>query len=127
MQHKQPAITVSVVSEYLPEQSSALDRRYVFAYHIEIANTGEAAAQLISRHWIITDADQQVQEVMGEGVIGEQPVIQPGQTYQYSSGAILKTPVGTMQGTYQMIDQHTGAPFNANIPVFRLASPMAIN
>lgn len=127
MQRHQPSIQVQVVSEYLPEQSSPRDKRFVFAYHVQIENSGQASAQLISRHWVITNADQEVQEVMGEGVIGEQPIIHPGQTYRYSSGAILKTPVGTMQGAYQMINQSTGAPFNATIPVFRLASPLSIN
>lgn len=120
-------IRVLVRSEYISAQSSTEEQRFVFAYHVTIENRGSTAAKLLSRHWIITDGDQHVQEVKGDGVIGQQPTIEPGDSYKYSSGAVIKTPVGTMQGSYQMIDEISGSAFNANIPVFRLASPNAIN
>lgn len=119
-------IAVQVESEYIPDQSSAEDHRFVFAYHVKIENRGNLPAQLISRHWIITDGNQRVQEVRGEGVIGEQPTILPGETYHYSSGAVLQTPVGSMKGSYQMVDA-TGIPFDAPIPIFTLASPTALH
>src|SRR3712207_6301837 len=96
-------ITVSTRAAFVPEQSDAEGSRYVFAYTIRIENTGTLAAQLVSRHWIITDADNKVQEVKGEGVVGEQPLLQPGQSFEYTSGAAIATPVGTMRGTYQMV------------------------
>ena len=119
-------IEVRVISEYVPGQSNSDANRYVFAYHVSIENRGTIPAQLLSRHWIITDGNQKVQEVKGEGVIGEQPTIMPGETYQYSSGTVLQTLVGSMQGSYSMIDA-TGAEFNANIPVFTLAFPRALH
>jgi len=94
----------------------------VFAYTITIRNEGEVAAKLLTRHWIITDADARVSEVRGDGVVGEQPYLKPGQGFRYSSGAVLETPVGTMQGSYQMIADD-GARFDAPIPAFRLAMP----
>lgn len=119
-------IQVQVSSEYVPDQSSAEAGRYVFAYHVTIENHGTLPAQLLSRHWIITDGNQQVQEVRGEGVIGEQPTIMPGEAYQYSSGTVLQTPVGSMHGSYQMIDA-TGLKFDATIPVFTLATPRSLH
>lgn len=119
-------IAVHVISEYMAEQSNAAENRFVFAYHVRIENHGRLPAQLLSRHWIITDGNQKVQEVRGEGVIGEQPTIMPGETYEYSSGAVLQTPVGSMQGSYQMRDA-TGETFETPIPIFTLASPMALH
>lgn len=119
-------IAIHVVSEYIPDQSNAAESRFVFAYHVRIENHGMRPAQLLSRHWIITDGNQKVQEVKGEGVIGEQPTIQPGETFEYSSGAVLQTPVGSMKGSYQMVDA-TGETFDATIPIFTLASPTALH
>ena len=115
-------IRVEVESSYLEEQSEPDERRYVFSYTITIRNEGTLAAKLLTRHWIITDADGRVQEVRGDGVVGEQPRIQPGQDFRYSSGAVIETPVGSMQGSYQMVDD-AGARFDAPIPAFRLAIP----
>ena len=119
-------ITVKVKSEYLPEQSSPQDNRYVFAYHISISNQGLQDARLLTRHWVITDGEARTEEVRGDGVIGEQPLIAVGQSYQYSSGAVLKTPVGSMHGSYGMMDE-TGARFDATIPAFRLAVPRMLH
>ena len=119
-------ISIMVKSEYIPDQSNSRENRYVFAYHVTIENHGTQPTQLISRHWVITDGNQKIQEVRGEGVIGEQPTIMPGERYQYSSGAVLQTPVGSMQGSYQMVDE-TGNQFNAPIPIFTLASPTALH
>jgi ApaG protein len=118
------AIASSVV--YLADQSSPEERRYVFGYTISISNKGTSAAQLLTRRWLITDADGRVQEVHGDGVIGQQPEIMPGQTHSYSSGAVIETPVGTMEGQYGMITK-SGTSFEAPIPVFRLAVPGVLN
>ncbi|MCC7462177.1 MAG: Co2+/Mg2+ efflux protein ApaG [Gammaproteobacteria bacterium] len=115
-------IRVDVQTNYLEEQSEPRERRYVFAYTITIRNEGGIAARLLTRHWIITDANGRVQEVRGDGVVGEQPHLEPVQGFRYSSGAVIETPVGSMQGSYQMIDDD-GAHFDAPIPVFRLAIP----
>ena len=115
-------IRVSVQTSYLPEQSDPGSERYVFSYTITIHNAGEEAARLLRRHWIITDANGKVQEVRGDGVVGEQPHLAPGQGFRYSSGAILETPVGTMEGSYQMITDE-GRNFDAPIAPFRLAMP----
>src|SRR5690606_16334848 len=96
-------INVSVTSEFLPDQSDAAGQRWVFAYHVTIANRGAQSARLLTRHWVITDGEERVQEVHGEGVIGQQPSIAPGQSFKYSSGAILETAVGSMYGSYQML------------------------
>jgi ApaG protein len=120
------SIEVSVTAEYLPEQSNPDARRYAFAYHVTISNTGNKAAKLLSRHWIITDGSGQVEEVRGEGVVGEQPVLAPGQQHHYSSGAVLETPVGSMRGSYQFISSD-GTSFSAAIPVFTLALPRSLN
>ncbi|HEX5392573.1 MAG TPA: Co2+/Mg2+ efflux protein ApaG [Rhodocyclaceae bacterium] len=119
-------IQVQVRSEYLPDQSNPEANRYTFAYHITITNTGSVTTQLISRHWIITDAEGQVQEVRGLGVVGEQPLLRPGETYEYSSGSTFATPVGTMRGTYQMTAED-GTRFDAEIPEFILAMPRVLH
>lgn len=115
-------IDVSVVSRYLPEQSQPEKNRYAFAYSVTIQNNGQLPAQLLSRHWLITDGDGHVQEVRGPGVIGKQPLIEPGQSHSYDSGTLLSTQVGTMQGSYQMLAED-GHPFDAPIAPFRLAVP----
>ena len=115
-------IRVDVETSYLEDQSEPRERRYVFSYTITIRNEGEVAARLLTRHWVITDANGRVQEVRGDGVVGEQPYLKPGQGFRYSSGAVLETPVGAMQGSYQMLADD-GARFDAPIPVFRLAMP----
>lgn len=119
-------IRVDVQSEYLPEQSSPAEQRYVFAYHIAITNEGTRSARLLNRHWVITDGEAHVEEVRGDGVIGQQPLIAPGETYRYSSGAVLKTPVGSMHGSYGMVDEQGGS-FAATIPAFRLAVPRMLH
>jgi len=115
-------IRVDVVTHFVEEQSSAGDGRFVFAYTITIRNEGTVPARLLSRHWIITDANGKVQEVVGDGVVGEQPHLEPGEGFRYSSGAILETPVGSMQGKYRMIAAD-GAHFDAPIAPFTLAVP----
>lgn len=119
-------ISVEAVAQYIADQSAPDDERFVFAYHITIRNTGEVAAQLISRHWIITDSNNKVQEVRGQGVIGEQPRLAPGEEFRYSSGCVLETPVGTMQGSYQMTAED-GHRFDAEIPPFVLAMPRTLH
>lgn len=119
-------IEISVRTEYLPRQSEPHNHQYAFAYHISIANRGKENAQLISRHWIITDSNESRREVQGQGVVGEQPVISPGDVYQYSSGVILETEIGTMSGSYQMRSE-SGDAFDAPIPTFLLAIPNAIH
>jgi ApaG protein len=115
-------ISVEVETSYVDEQSDPKERRYVFAYTITIRNEGAVPAKLLTRHWIITDANGKVQEVRGDGVVGEQPHLKPGQGFRYSSGAVLETPVGAMQGSYQMVDDE-GQRFDAPIRPFRLAMP----
>ncbi len=115
-------IRVRVHSQYLADQSSPHDDRYVFAYTITISNEGARTAQLRTRHWIITDARGTVEEVRGDGVVGEQPRLAPGQSFQYTSGCVLQTPIGTMQGTYRMW-RDDGSYFDAQIAAFSLASP----
>lgn len=119
---KKYAIEVCVETAYLEQESSPDENQFVFAYTISIHNAGSVAAQLLSRHWIITNADNKVYQVQGEGVIGEQPYLEPGQTYQYTSGAMIDTPVGTMQGSYHMVAAD-GALFEAEISPFILAMP----
>lgn len=119
-------IDVLVETEFLPEQSSAEYQRWVFAYHIRILNRGAMTARLLTRHWIITDGEERVREVHGEGVVGEQPSIAPGQEFQYSSGAVLQTEVGSMRGNYQMLAED-GTCFDAPIPAFTLAVPRALH
>lgn len=119
-------IDVLVETEFLPDQSSAEYQRWVFAYHIRILNRGAMTARLLTRHWVITDGEERVREVHGEGVVGEQPSIAPGQEFQYSSGAVLQTEVGSMQGSYQMLAED-GTCFDAPIPAFTLAVPRALH
>jgi ApaG protein len=120
------SIRVSVETSYVAEQSDPDAQRYVFSYTITILNEGSAAAKLLRRHWLITDANGKVLEVRGDGVVGEQPHLQPGQGFRYSSGAILETPVGTMEGSYAM-QEDDGALFDAPISPFRLAVPGVLN
>ncbi len=115
-------IDVTVNTSYIEDQSEPEDNQYVFAYTITLHNTGQQAAQLESRHWIITDANGQTQEIRGEGVVGEKPLLRSGDEYQYTSGAIIETPVGSMRGSYQMIAED-GTKFDAPIPVFTLSTP----
>ena len=119
-------ITVTTRTTYVPGQSDTERGRYVFAYTITLKNTGTVAAQLISRHWIITDANNQVQEVRGFGVVGEQPKLAPEQTFEYTSGTAIATPVGTMRGTYQMVGDD-GSEFEAPIPEFTLSIPRILH
>jgi ApaG protein len=119
-------IRVRVESHYDPERSDTDREHWFFIYTIRIANEGSETAQLISRHWIITDADGKVEEVRGPGVIGEQPVLEPGQSFEYSSGCPLGTSFGTMHGTYQMVTRN-GEHFDVTIAPFALSLPYAIN
>jgi len=115
-------IRISVKTEFLPSESDVTGERYVFAYTISVENHGVQAAKLLSRHWIITDAENRVQEVKGEGVIGEQPRLNNGESFRYTSGTMIQTPVGSMQGSYQMIADD-GYTFDAVIAPFTLAMP----
>ena len=115
-------IRVDVETSYLDEQSDPREARYVFSYTITIRNEGQVPARLLTRHWVITDANGKVEEVHGDGVVGEQPYLKPGQGFRYSSGAVIETPVGSMQGSYQMLGDD-GAQFDAPIEPFRLAMP----
>ena len=127
MTEKQPyKIEVKVETTYIQEQSIPEEDRYVFAYTITIKNVGAITAQLLNRHWIITDANNKVQEVKGEGVVGEQPNLAPGDTFQYTSAAMIETPVGCMQGSYQMLAEN-GVEFNAEIPAFNLSTPHTLH
>ena len=119
-------IQVDVRSTYVVEHSSPDDGRYVFAYTVTIRNTGEVAAQLRTRHWIITDANARVQEVRGDGVVGEQPRLAPGEAFQYTSAAMLETPVGSMYGSYQMVADD-GHRFDAPIAAFTLSVPNVVH
>ena len=117
-----PRIRVDVETSYIEEQSDPRDKRFVFSYTITIRNDGPVPARLLTRHWIITDANGNVKETRGDGVVGEQPYLKPGQGFRYSSGAVIETPVGTMQGSYQMVTDN-GQRFDAPIAPFRLAMP----
>jgi ApaG protein len=119
-------IRVSVESRFEPERSSPEDGQWFFSYHVRIANEGERVAQLLSRHWIITDGDGREQEVRGPGVVGEQPVLEPGEAFEYTSGCPLQTPVGSMRGTYRMVGPG-GEAFDAVIAPFGLGEPRAVN
>lgn len=125
-QEKQYDIAVSAATQYLADQSDEASGRYVFAYTITIRNAGNVAAQLISRHWIITDSQGLVQEVRGLGVVGAQPLLQPGESYEYTSGAAIATAVGTMKGSYQMVAAD-GKRFDAPIPEFTLSVPRVLH
>lgn len=127
MNSKSPyTIDVEVETRFVPDQSQPADNRYVFAYTITLRNAGGAAAQLMTRHWVITDANGKVEEVRGDGVVGEQPWMRPGDTYQYTSGAVLETSVGTMQGSYRMVADD-GTHFDAMIPAFVLSIPRTLH
>lgn len=119
-------INVKVEPFYIEDQSAPDENRYVFAYTVNIQNLGQAAAKLVSRHWIITDANGKIQEVRGQGVVGEQPYLRPGEAFQYTSGAVLDTAVGTMQGSYQMVGEN-GDQFSAEIPIFTLSIPRTLH
>jgi ApaG protein len=119
-------IDVSVVTRYLPEQSQPEQNRFAFAYTVTISNNGELPAKLISRHWVITDGDGRVQEVRGAGVVGQQPLIEAGASHTYSSGTVMTTRVGIMQGSYQMLAED-GKRFDASIAPFRLAVPGSLH
>src|SRR5215831_4877818 len=123
---KRYGIEVVTKPAFLADQSDPAKNQYVFAYTITITNTGNVTAQLISRHWFITDGDHRVQEVKGLGVIGQQPVLKPGEKFEYTSGASLPTPVGTMRGTYQMVGED-GQSFEAPIPSFTLSVPRTLH
>ena len=120
------SIKVAAQAFYLEEQSDPEQDRYVFAYMVLIQNQGNVAARLISRHWIITDANNKIEEVRGEGVVGEQPYLRPGEGFQYTSGAILDTAVGSMKGSYQMLADD-GVTFKAEIPPFVLSIPRTLH
>lgn len=125
-QEKHHEIEISTTTRYLPEQSDEPANRYVFAYTVTIRNVGSSTAQLISRHWIITDSSGQVQEVRGLGVVGAQPLLRPGESYEYSSGTSIATSVGTMRGSYQMVGED-GSRFDAAIPEFTLSVPRVLH
>lgn len=124
----EPADPIQIVVEtaYIPEQSEPARKRYAFAYTITINNRGLVPARLLSRHWVITDATGKVQEVRGDGVVGEQPYLEPGESFRYTSGAVLETPFGTMQGSYRMV-RDDGSHFDAPIAPFRLAMPHVLH
>ena len=119
-------IAVSVETRFIDDQSQPQLNRYVFAYTITIHNRGTIAAQLLSRHWVITDANGEIREVRGDGVVGEQPRMRPGEGYEYTSGAVLETAVGTMSGSYQMVAED-GTRFDADIPAFVLSIPRTLH
>jgi ApaG protein len=118
--------SVTVITEFLPDQSDIQAGRYAFSYHIIIINTGTVAAQLISRHWVIADAEKKVQEVRGLGVVGEQPLLQPSASFEYVSGTVLSTAVGTMHGSYQFTAVD-GTQFEVAIPAFTLTMPRVLH
>jgi len=126
VQEKRYDIAVSAATQYLVEQSDERAGRYVFAYTITLRNLGSVAAQLVSRHWIITDAQGLVQEVRGLGVVGAQPLLKPGESFEYTSGTSIATPVGTMRGAYQMVAED-GTKFEAPIPEFTLSVPRVLH
>jgi ApaG protein len=119
-------VSINVESEYLKDHSEPLANRHVFAYTVTISNHGIENVQLLSRHWLITDGKNKVQEVKGEGVIGEQPTIKPGSQFSYTSSAMLETSTGTMEGSYQMLSQ-SGENFDTPIPLFMLSRPGALH
>ena len=120
------AIEVIVATRFLDDQSIPEDDRYVFAYTIRIRNAGTEPARLLARHWVITDANGKVQEVRGDGVVGEQPRLEPGEQFEYTSGAVLETPLGTMQGSYRMVADD-GTEFDAPIASFTLSIPRTLH
>jgi len=120
-------IRVQVESNYLPERSDPDENQWLFVYKVLVTNESPRAVQLLGRHWIITDSDGRVEEVKGKGVVGEQPVLEPGETFEYTSGCPLRTPFGTMQGVYQMVVIESGEKFDAEIAPFSLSEPYAVN
>ena len=126
MPSPQHAIEVIVATRFLDDQSVPENDRYVFAYTIRIRNAGSVPAQLLARHWVITDANGKVQEVRGEGVVGEQPRLEPGEHFEYTSGAVLETPLGTMRGSYRMVADD-GTEFDAPIASFTLSIPRTLH
>lgn len=125
-EHKPADIDISVRTQYMQEQSDPENNRYVFAYTIGIENKGEKPVKLLSRHWIITDDNEKVEEVRGSGVVGQQPLIAPGQVFHYTSGAVLTTGFGTMQGSYEMLSED-GEKFAAPVPAFLLSRPLSVH
>ena len=123
---KRREVTVTAQTRYVPEQSDESKERFVFAYTITIRNTGKLTAKLRSRHWIITDGREKINEVRGLGVVGEQPVLKPGQSFEYTSGTIIATPVGVMRGSYEMVTED-GVAFDAQIPPFTLSVPRILH
>lgn len=119
-------ISIEVEPAYIEEQSDPDHAQYVFSYTVTIINDGTVPAKLLTRHWVITDADGDIQEVKGEGVVGEQPYLKPGEAFQYTSGTLMKTPVGSMQGSYQMLADD-GIRFDAPIPEFYLVVPKTLH
>jgi len=119
-------IRVTVSSAYVPAQSTPKTHRYVFAYTVRITNEGTEAAQLKSRHWIVTHGNGKVEQVRGPGVVGEQPTLRPGEHFEYTSGCVLETPSGSMEGTYQMV-RSDGSQFDATIAPFALSLPYSLN
>ena len=127
MEHRHDyAFDIAVATRYLDDQSEPEQDRYVFAYTISIRNAGRVPARLLSRHWVITDANGKVQEVEGEGVVGEQPWLRPGEDFEYTSGAVLETSLGTMEGSYAMVADD-GTRFEAPIPAFTLTVPRTLH
>ncbi len=120
-------VRIVVRPRFIPEQSDPDNGQWLFAYHITISNTGEQTVQLISRHWVITNGEGKVEEVRGPGVVGYQPVLKPGEEFEYTSGCPLTTPVGTMHGEFNMVLPDSGEKFDAKIEPFRLAAPKALN
>ena len=120
------ALQVEVEAQYLADQSDPANQQYLFAYQVRITNTGERPVQVVSRHWVIIDGDNRREEVKGLGVVGQQPVISPGETFEYTSGCLLETPVGTMRGTYLALGDD-GDPFRVEIPEFLLAVPRTLH
>ena len=120
-------VRILVQPEYVPHESSPSKGQYLFAYHITIRNDGSDTVQLMSRHWVITNGEGKIEEVRGPGVVGYQPILKPGEEFQYTSGCPLNTPVGTMHGEFNMVVQGSGEQFDARIEPFRLAVPRALN
>ncbi len=126
IQTETDTVEIKAISRFLPDQSDPSANRYVFAYHITISNHSEQTVKLLTRHWIITDAEDKVQEVRGEGVIGQQPVLRPGESFEYTSGCSIATPVGTMKGSYFM-EADDGRQFDAPVAEFTLAMPRTLH
>ncbi len=127
MEHRiSPAFVVDVTTRYLDDQSEPANDRFVFAYTIRIGNAGDVAAQLVARRWVITDANGKVERVEGEGVVGEQPWLQPGEGFEYTSGTMLETDLGTMEGSYEMVADD-GTRFDVAIPAFTLTVPRTLH